>query len=168
MAKAFRGMARPSLSPGSHLGWGRGQLRPLFRTRRKVELCLFDPKGQRRWSALPWPSAPTRCSIATCPTPARALWLPRHWPMRPRHGHRSNPNKLLIDPYAKALSARCGGPDAHLVTASATAGVTCPSTAGTTPGHAKCRVVDPAHLGARNAAPDSWHETVIYEMHVKG
>ncbi len=46
----------------------------------------------------------TRSGTATCPTPGRHdLRLPRPRPLRATAGHRFNPNKLLIDPYAKGL-----------------------------------------------------------------
>ncbi|KUF11331.1 glycogen debranching enzyme [Pseudoponticoccus marisrubri] len=94
-----------------------------------------------------------------------------HGPYEPRHGHRFNPHKLLIDPYAKKLTG-------HPMWNNALYGYTI--------GHAEADlsfdtrdsarfmprsvVVDPAFSwGASGYAPDRpWTETVIYEAHVKG
>ena len=36
-----------------------------------------------------------------------------HGPYEPEHGHRFNPNKLLLDPYARRLAGRLVWSDAH-------------------------------------------------------
>ena len=70
----------------------------------KVELCLFDPRARRRSSASSCPNTPTRSGTAICPTSARdGLRLPRPRPLRAgRRATASIPNKLLLDPYARA------------------------------------------------------------------
>jgi glycogen operon protein len=91
-------------------------------------------------------------------------------PYEPQNGHRFNPNKLLIDPYAKALSGPVGW---H------------PSIFGYQPGHPdedlsfseedsapyvpKSVVIDPSFNWEQDRAPKiPYHKTIIYEAHVKG
>src|SRR5438093_4419260 len=93
-----------------------------------------------------------------------------HGPYEPRRGHRFNPNKLLLDPYAKALTGNVMWSDAQY---------------GYTIGHPdedlsfderdnaggmpKCVVVDPSFTWEDDAPPrTAWNRTVIYECHVRG
>ena len=72
----------------------------------KVELCLFDDDGRAaRSSASSCPNTPTRSGTATCRTrgPGTVYGYRVHGPYEPEAGHRFNPNKLLLDPYAKQL-----------------------------------------------------------------
>ena len=95
-----------------------------------------------------------------------------HGPFEPKNGHRFNPNKLLIDPYAKALHGDLRWHDAHVrlpgrLAARATCRCDRRDSAFVMP---KCVVIDPGgHLGRRPAVPaHPWSKTVIYEAHVKG
>lgn len=91
-------------------------------------------------------------------------------PYDPKAGHRFNPAKLLLDPYAKSLAGTVKWNDAAF---------------GYTIGHAemdlsqdsrdsasyvpKSIVVDPAFDWEGDKAPRTpWHETLIYELHVGG
>ena len=71
----------------------------------KVELCLFDDDGRARSRASR--AATERrylaraCSDAS--RPGQRYGYRVHGPYDPKRGHRFNPNKLLIDPYARAL-----------------------------------------------------------------
>ena len=61
-----------------------------------------------------------------------------HGPYRPEDGHRFNPHKLLLDPYAKSIVGALRWSDAHVrLHASATSAATCRSTGATAP--AACR-----------------------------
>ncbi len=91
-------------------------------------------------------------------------------PYEPTSGHRFNPNKLLIDPYAKAVSGpirwsddlfgyRIGDEQEDLSFDSR-------DSAGAMP---KCLVVDPSFTWEDDRAPNTpWNQTVIYETHVRG
>jgi len=91
-------------------------------------------------------------------------------PYTPDRGHRFNPAKLLLDPYARALS---GSIEWHPELSShpdATVGRALPAdsrdSAGAMP---KCIVVDPAYAwGEDRRLEIPWDRTVIYECHVKG
>ena len=93
-----------------------------------------------------------------------------HGPYEPRAGHRFNPNKLLIDPYAKAVAGDIRWDDAVF-------GYTIGSEQAdlsfderdSAPFVPKCVVVDPAFGWGDDARPRTpWHKTLIYEMHVRG
>ncbi|MBD3243157.1 MAG: glycogen debranching enzyme, partial [Chitinivibrionales bacterium] len=93
-----------------------------------------------------------------------------HGPYEPGNGHRFNPNKVLLDPYAKAIAGSYRWHDALFgytigdseEDESFDARDSCPYVP-------KCVVTDPwfdwegDHLLRR-----PWNETVIYETHVKG
>jgi len=91
-------------------------------------------------------------------------------PYEPTSGHRFNPNKLLIDPYAKAVSGpirwsddlfgyRIGDEQEDL-------SFDPRDSAGAMP---KCLVVDPSFTWEDDRAPNTpWNQTVIYETHVRG
>ena len=91
-------------------------------------------------------------------------------PYEPERGHRFNPAKLLIDPYAKAVSGpiewsdelfgyTVGNPDEDFVADAR-------DSAGMLP---KSVVVDPAFTWQDDRPPRTpWNRTVIYETHVRG
>jgi len=92
-------------------------------------------------------------------------------PYDPSSGHRFNPNKLLLDPYAKAITApvewsdamfgyRPGpAPDADLLFSETDSG----------PGMPKAVVIEPGFSwGDDRPLRTPWNRTVIYEAHVKG
>ena len=94
-----------------------------------------------------------------------------HGPYEPAKGHRFNPNKILLDPYAKAIARetqwademfgyKVGDPEADLSFDDRDNAAIAPLAAV---------VDDGLHLGRRPAAPHTpWHKTIIYELHVKG
>ena len=70
-----------------------------------IEFCLFDDTGDARGRAHPrCPSGPATCSTATSAGvgPGARYGLRAHGPYDPHAGHRFNPAKLLLDPYALA------------------------------------------------------------------
>lgn len=80
----------------------------------KVELCLFSPDGRRELTRIPlrdrdgdiW-----HVHVGGL-TPGTLYGYRVHGPYVPEQGHRFNPNKLLIDPYARALHGRLKWSDA--------------------------------------------------------
>lgn len=93
-----------------------------------------------------------------------------HGPYAPGEGHRFNPNKLLLDPYARAYAGafrwedahcgyRVGDPDADL-------SFDARDNADAMP---RCRVVDPAYDWGDDRPPrTALADSVIYEAHAKG
>ena len=144
-----------------------------------VELCLFDPPPA---GALPTAGA----EVARIALPERShdvfhAYLPDvrpgqhygyrvHGPWAPEEGHRFNSAKLLVDPYARALSSGLRASPLHMgddPTSPETASAPDPrDSAGVMP---KCVVVDPAFSWGDDRPPRvPWNRTVLYECHVKG
>src|SRR5712671_5368923 len=71
----------------------------------KVELCLFDDKGKREIARLTLPHYTDEVWHGYLPhaNPGFVYGLRAHGPYQPDHGHRFNPAKLLLDPYAKSI-----------------------------------------------------------------
>ena len=71
----------------------------------KVELCLFDQKGRRETDRIALPEFTHEVWHGYLPDvrPGQLYGYRVHGPYDPQNGHRFNPHKLLIDPYAKAL-----------------------------------------------------------------
>lgn len=138
----------------------------------RVELCLFDADGKRELERITLPEYTDEVWHGYLPDagPGAVYGYRVHGPYEPAAGHRFNPNKLLLDPYAKALIGklrwsdalfgyRVGSPrdDLSFDKRDSAAGMP------------KAAVVDPAFTwgsGRRPRVP--WDRTVIYELHVKG
>jgi isoamylase len=90
-----------------------------------------------------------------------------HGPYQPDRGHRCNPSKLLLDPYAKAIDGRLDGDPS--LSGYRSEHPDEPDTADSL-GHTMLSVVtDPAYDWGDDRAPDlAYHHTVIYEAHVRG
>ncbi len=138
----------------------------------KVELCLFDPKGKRELERIVLPEHTHEVWHGYLPDirPGQLYGYRVHGPYAPEAGHRFNPNKLLIDPYALALTGEVHWHDACF---------------GYRIGHnredlsfdrrdsarmmPKCIVMDTAHTWGEDRAPRTpFEDTIVYEAHVKG
>jgi len=93
-----------------------------------------------------------------------------HGPYKPAEGHRFNPNKLLLDPYAKDIVGALRWSDAHFGYRVGASGADLVlDRRDSAPGMPKCQVIDPAFTWGDDRPPRiPWHDTIIYEMHVKG
>ena len=91
-------------------------------------------------------------------------------PRSPAAGHRFNPNKLLIDPYAQAIDADVDwGPEAFGYRLGDSAADLSYSESDDAARIPKSVVVDGSFYWGDDAPPRTlWHETVIYETHVRG
>lgn len=71
----------------------------------RVELCLFDDQGEREIARIDLPEYTDEVFHGFLPDarPGTVYGYRVHGPYDPRNGHRFNPNKLLLDPYAKAV-----------------------------------------------------------------
>jgi len=92
-----------------------------------------------------------------------------HGRYEPERGLRFNPNKLLLDPYARALAGRLDWSGAHfghqLDHPRSDLSFCTKDNAATM---LKARVVDPSPPSGRKKPNRPWHETVLYELHVRG
>ena len=138
----------------------------------RIELCLFDAEGRRETDRIPLPEFTHEVWHGYFPDlrPGQLYGLRAHGPYAPEAGHRFNPNKLLLDPYARALAGelrwhdslygyRIGQPKADLSFDRRDSARAMP----------KCKIIDPAHTWGPDRRPrHAWADTVIYEAHVKG
>src|SRR5690606_19473585 len=71
----------------------------------KVELCLFDNEGKQELERIALPEYTTEIWHRYPPDarPGTVYGYRVYGPFEPEAGHRFNPNKLLIDPYAKQV-----------------------------------------------------------------
>src|SRR3712207_9030661 len=79
-----------------------------------VDLCLFDPQGRRELDRIRLPRRTDQVWHVYLEglRPGQLYGYRVHGPYDPRHGHRFNPHKLLIDPYARQLFGRIRWHDA--------------------------------------------------------
>jgi len=138
----------------------------------RVELCLFDPNGRReiqRIEVRDQTNLIWHCYLPEA-RPGLLYGYRVHGPYDPERGHRFNPNKLLIEPYAKDIVGNFRWSDAHygyrIGAHDADLSFDQRDSAAGTP---KCRVVDPAFSWGDDRSPNiPWHDMVIYELHVRG
>ena len=138
----------------------------------KVELCLFDPGGRREIARLALP----RCTeqvwhgYVAGLGPGQLYGYRVHGPYEPHHGHRFNPNKLLLDPYARQLSGRLRWHDALFgYRLGAQRGDLTADRRDSAPMMPKCVVESPDHYWGDDRPPRrAMRDSVIYEAHVKG
>src|SRR5271154_6475313 len=71
----------------------------------KVELCLFDEQGGRETERIELPEFTDEVWHGFLPDarPGTIYGYRVHGPYEPTQGHRFNPNKVLLDPYARAI-----------------------------------------------------------------
>jgi isoamylase len=152
---------------------GRGVNFALFsENAEKVELCLFDARGRRELHRAALPEYTNQVWHGYLPDvrPGQLYGYRVYGPYDPRRGHRFNHHKLLLDPYARALSGPFRWSDSHF---GYRAGHRDEDLSfdrrNNGPGVPKCRVVDTAYSWAEERRPRrAWHETVIYELNVRG
>src|ERR1700729_3552386 len=140
-------------------------------TATRVELCLFDDQGIRELDRVALPEYTDEVWHGFVPDarPGTVYGYRVHGPYEPAAGLRFNPNKLVMDPYAKA---RAG----HTVWRPELFGYQLETGDDTTfdkrdsaPYIGKCRVVDPAFTWGDDRPPRTpWDQTIIYEAHVRG
>jgi glycogen operon protein len=138
-----------------------------------VELCLFDSKEAETESTrvfLTEHTADVWHAYLPDVRPGQLYGYRVSGPYQPAAGHRFNPNKLLIDPYAKALAGRIQWDNALFgYRVGDPQGRPLVQRAGQRRRMPKCVAVDTAFSWAGDRSPQTpWTRTVIYECHVKG
>src|SRR5919206_4461129 len=139
----------------------------------RVDLCLFDSADA---------TAPSQS--VTLPEHTDMVWhgyLPDvrpgqlygyrvHGPYEPGAGHRFNPNKIVLDPYAKSIGRAVRWDDSVFgYTIGDPRGDLSFDTRDNAAHATLAAVIDPAFTWGDDRPPRTpWHKTVIYEMHVRG
>jgi len=138
----------------------------------RVDLCLFDQTGSRELERLSLPEYTNEVWHAYLPDvrPGQLYGYRVYGPYQPRIGHRFNHNKLLLDPYAKMLQGQFQWNEALFGYQIRHAdGDLSFDTRDSAPFLPKSRVVDTAFTWGSDRAPRiPWHETIIYELNVRG
>jgi glycogen operon protein len=138
----------------------------------RVELCLFDRSGRQEVKRLALREQTDQIFHGYLPQarPGLLYGYRVYGPYNPKAGHRFNGNKLLLDPYARNIVGRIRWHDALF---------------GYRIGHSqedlsfdrrdsalylpRCKVVETGFTWGDDRRPNvPWHETVIYELHVRG
>jgi glycogen operon protein len=137
-----------------------------------VELCIFDPRGRREVMRAPLPERTDFVWHGYLPDahPDILYGFRAQGPYRPEQGHRFNANRLLLDPYARAIAGKLRWTDAHFgyKVGAPRADLTF-DWRDNAPATPKCRVVDRAFDWEGDHHPQvPWSETLMYELHVKG
>jgi glycogen operon protein len=129
-----------------------------------IEFCLFAADGARETEriALPERTGDVFHGFMGDVAPGARYGLRAHGPFDPRHGHRFNPAKLLIDPYARALDGRVDYAPAMW------GGDVAPDGRDSAPSTAKCVVAAPARPAESPRVAVPWADTIVYELHVRG
>ena len=134
----------------------------------RVELCLFDEDGTE--SRFDLPEVTSFCWHGYLPGvgPGQRYGFRVHGPWKPEDGHRCNPAKLLLDPYARAIEGQVKWNEA--VFSYSFDNPDGPSNdIDSAPFMPKCVVTTPYFDWGNDRHPRTqWHETIIYELHVKG
>jgi isoamylase len=135
-----------------------------------VELCLFDsPDDPVESVRIPFRERTNMVWHAYLPDvrPGQHYGYRVHGPYAPREGHRFNPAKLLVDPYAKAISGKLVWDDA--LYAFDRGNPDLPDSRDSAPFVPRGVVIDSAFTWGGDRPPRTpWNRTVIYECHVKG
>ena len=138
----------------------------------KVELCIFDPSGKEELQRIELPEYTDEIWHGYLPDagPETVYAYRVHGPYEPEAGHRFNPNKLLLDPYAKAhIGQLKWGPELFGYTIGAKGDDLTFDERDSAALVPKCVVIDPAFTWARDRRPSvPWDRTIVYELHVKG
>jgi isoamylase len=138
----------------------------------RVELCLFDDDGDE--TRLDLPEMTAFCWHGYLPQvgPGQRYGFRVHGPWAPEAGRRCLPEKLLLDPYAKAIAGQVTWHEAvfpYRRAGDADALGDEPNRLDSAPYMPRSVVVNPYFDWADDHPPRTPpHETVIYEMHVKG
>ena len=136
----------------------------------RVELCLFDDAGETEIGRVDLPEYTNEVWHGFLPEarPGTVYGYRVHGPYEPENGHRFNPNKLVLDPYAKAavgkitwapelFGYKMGEEDTTF------------DERDSAPFMPKGRVIDPAFTWGDDRPPNvPWDRTIFYETHVKG
>uniref|UniRef100_A0A7C2PC46 Glycogen debranching enzyme GlgX n=1 Tax=Schlesneria paludicola TaxID=360056 RepID=A0A7C2PC46_9PLAN len=139
----------------------------------QIDLCLFDsPAATHESARIPLPEQTDFVFHGYVPNlrPGQLYGFRAHGPYAPTHGHRFNPHKVLLDPYARAIGRDLAWSDTLFG-----------YTIGDARGDVSFDPRDNADVAPLAAVVSSrfrwgndrrlqtpWHKTLIYEMHVKG
>ena len=139
----------------------------------KVELCLFlNAQDEKEWARIVLPEHTDQVWHGYFPNiaPGQLYGYRIYGPYEPLKGHRFNPNKIVLDPYAKAIGRDIKWADElfgyHIDGSENDLIMDKRDNAKYAP---LAMVIDTAFSWGDDQRPNTpWHKTVIYELHVRG
>jgi isoamylase len=134
----------------------------------RIELCLFDEQGNE--TRVDLPEVTSFCWHGYFPNlgPGQRYGFRVHGPWKPEEGHRCNPAKLLLDPYARAIEGQVQWNEAVFAHFFSNPDGP-PNDMDSAPFVPKSVVINPYFDWANDRHPRTpSHETIVYEAHVKG
>ena len=137
----------------------------------KVELCLFDDQGEQEVERIELPEFTDEVWHGFLPDarPGTIYAYRVHGPYDPSAGHRFNPNKLLVDPYARSIVGQIVWNPALFGYHMESGDDLSFDQRDSSPFMPRCRVIDPAFTWGQDRPPRTpWERTVLYELHVRG
>lgn len=136
----------------------------------KVELCLFDEKDRETRVEMTEQNSYVWHNYLPGIQPGQRYGYRVYGPYDPAKGLRCNPNKLLLDPYAKAIEGNIDGDESlYSYWFKSPEDVTSMNTLDSAPHTMKSAVVNPYFDWGNDQHPNiSYHDSVIYEAHVRG
>lgn len=138
----------------------------------KVEVCIFDATGEKEIERVTLPEYTDQIWHGYLPGihPGTPYGYRVHGPYDPEAGHRFNPNKLLLDPYAYAHMGELQWNPALFGYQMESGDDRTFDERDSAPFMPKCTVVDQNFdwSGPRDRKAVPWDDTIIYEMHVRG
>jgi len=138
----------------------------------KIELCLFDTDGSKEIERIVLPEYTDQIFHGYVPDvgPGCFYGYRVHGPYEPEAGHRFNPNKLLLDPYARAHAGALKWDPAVFGYQMESGDDTTYDERDSAPFVPRCVVVDADFdwKGKPRSSAVPWDDTILYETHVKG
>ena len=136
----------------------------------KVELCLFDEEDRETRVEMTEQNSYVWHNYLPGMQPGQRYGYRVYGPYDPAKGLRCNPNKLLLDPYAKAIEGNIDGDESlYSYWFKSPEDVTSMNTLDSAPHTMKSAVVNPYFDWGNDQHPNiSYHDSVIYEAHVRG
>jgi glycogen operon protein len=138
----------------------------------RIQLCVFDSSGRKEIQRYDLPERTDEIWHGYLPDamPGLVYGFRAHGPYEPQNGHRFNPHKLLLDPYAKGLTGTVRWTDAmfgyrmHSPRADLSF-----DRRDSAPAMVKAVVTHDSFDWSEDRRPDiPWSDTIIYEAHVRG
>ena len=136
----------------------------------KVELCLFDEEDNETRIEMTEQNSYVWHNYLPGIQPGQRYGYRVYGPYDPTQGLRCNPNKLLLDPYAKAIEGNIDGDESlYSYWFRSPDDVTSMNTLDSAAHTMKAAVVNPYFDWGNDQHPNiSYHDSVIYEAHVRG
>lgn len=146
----------------------------------KVQVCIFDENGEKERDRVELPECTDQIWHGCLPEvgPGTIYGYRVYGPYEPEKGHRFNPNKLLLDPYAVAYIGELKWNPAVFGYKMESMDDLTFDERDSAPFMPKCVVVDPnfdwsrapgrARKGSQRQLAVPFNDTILYEMHVRG